>query len=61
MYEHLAKLAEKIGYQMHRCAVDPQEDSSDLTGEEIAAAIRAEGLRLTEEIEIPAERLKILE
>jgi hypothetical protein len=41
MYEHLAKLAEKIGNEIHDEATDPQEDCSELAGEKIADAIRA--------------------
>lgn len=49
MYEHLAKLAEKIGYEIHSECTDPQEDCSDTTGEKIAEAIRAQDLQWTTE------------
>jgi hypothetical protein len=41
MYEDLAKMAERIGWQSHDEAPDPQEDNSDGVGESIAEAIRA--------------------
>lgn len=39
--ESISQLAEKIGYEMHAEAPDPQEDNSHETGEKIAQAIRA--------------------
>ena len=38
--EECAMIAERIGYEQHQEAMDPQEDMSDVTGEKIAEAIR---------------------
>ena len=39
--ESIAIVAEQIGSKLHAEARDPQEDNSDVAGEQIAAAIRA--------------------
>ncbi len=58
MLEDLAKLAERIGAEIHEKCSDPQEDASDTTGEKIADAIRK--YPHMPEIEIHLERLSIL-
>ncbi len=40
LLEACAIIAERIGNEFHDGAPDPQEDSSDLAGEEIAKALR---------------------